>query len=75
MRLMVPRQLVALQSKSLMVEDTPSATGLLSLDTSILQSKTIWWNLLNSWRVLILHHLVSSLRANGMTDTEIWLVA
>ena len=71
---MVPQQLVVLQSKSLMVEDTPSATGLLSLDTSILQSKTRWWNLLDSWRVLILHHLVSSLRANGMTDTEIWLV-
>ena len=71
---MVPQQLVVLQSKSLMVEDTPSATGLLSLDTSILQSKTRWWNLLSSWLVLFLHHLVSSLRADGVTDTEIWLV-
>ena len=52
MRLMVPQQLVALQSNSLMVEDTRSATGLLSLDTMLLDSKTIWRNLLNSWWVV-----------------------
>ena len=60
---------------SLMVEDTRSASVLLSLATLIFLTVTPgWWKRLNSWWWLILHWLESSVRVSVMTVTDMWLV-